>query len=420
MPPPLFRAEAFEQARTSAYGTVLLARPLTHRVLTWLFALLALAVVGFLASASYTRKARVAGVLLPDKGLIRVAPPQPGVVTERRVVEGQAVKAGDVLFVLVSERAAAATGSAEATIAALLQRRRDSLVADRDEQRLQSRQRTEAARRKAEALEAERLRIARQAALQQRRVEIAQGSLRRTSELAAQGFVSAGQVQDKQAELLDQQQKLADLERAQAAVGRDIAVLRDEIGELQVQSRRDIGAGARGIDDTERDLTENEARRRILVRAPQDGSVSAINTDVGQAVLANQALATILPAGSRLEAELYAPSRAAGFLRPGTPVMLRYEAYAFQKFGQTRGTVREVSSTAMRPEEMALPGAAAAGGNSEPLVRVRVALPRQTVAALGSEFALRAGTAVDASVLLETRRLHEWVLEPLLTVKGRL
>lgn len=422
-PAPLFRVEALSQSRGLAYGTVLLARPLSHRVLTGLFVLLALAVVGFLASASYTRKARVAGVLLPDKGLIRVAPVQAGVVAERRVAEGQAVKAGDVLFVLVSERAAAAHGSAEAAIAALLERRRESLVVDRDALRLQTRQRAEAAQRKADALQAERERIARQAVLQQRRVEIAQAALQRTGELAAQNFVSAVQVQDKQAELLDQQQKLGDLERAQAAVARDIAALRDEVAELQLQARRDSEAGERSIADTERDQTENEARRRLLVRAPQDGRVSAITVDAGQAVQAGQPLATLLPAGSRIEAELYAPSRAAGFLRPGTPVTLRYEAYAFQKFGQAHGTVREVSSSAMRSDEMALPGvAAAAAGSSggEPLVRVRVTLPQQTVAAADGEHALRPGTAVDASLLLETRRLHEWLLEPLLTVKGRM
>jgi membrane fusion protein len=131
-------------------------------------------------------------------------------------------------------------------------------------------------------------------------------------------------------------------------------------------------------------------------------------------------LAAIIPAGSQLEAELYVPSRSAGFLKPGMNVLLRYQGYPYQKFGQSRGTVREVSRTAMRPEELSLPGATLpAGATAEPLYRVRVRLDRQTVAAYGVPQALKSGEILDASILLETRRLYEWVLEPLYTITGR-
>jgi membrane fusion protein len=149
--------------------------------------------------------------------------------------------------------------------------------------------------------------------------------------------------------------------------------------------------------------------------------VTAITAERGQAVSANQALASIIPAGSELEAQLYAPSRSAGFVKPGMDVLIRYQAYSYQKFGQARGRVREVSSTAMKPEELPLAGAALpAGGASEPLYRIRVALERQSILAYGEEQPLKAGAALDASVLLERRRLHEWVLEPLYTISGRL
>ena len=101
-------------------------------------------------------------------------------------------------------------------------------------------------------------------------------------------------------------------------------------------------------------------------------------------------------------------------------VLLRYQGYSYQKFGQSHGTVREVSRTAMRPEEMSLPGASLPpGATAEPLYRVRVSLDRQTVVAYGDLQPLKSGEALDASVLLETRRLYEWVLEPLYTITGR-
>jgi membrane fusion protein len=50
---------------------------------------------------------------------------------------------------------------------------------------------------------------------------------------------------------------------------------------------------------------------------------------------------------------------------------------------------------------------------------VVIALESQNVIAYGEPRALRAGMAVEADVLLETRHLYEWVLEPLYSLRGK-
>lgn len=416
-PAPLFRIEAVTHAGHRAHGVVILARPLSYTVITALFAAVAVALVGFLCLSSYTRKVAVQGLLLPSHGLIKVMPLQAGLITERRVKEGDLVQAGDVLFVLSSERQTQGLGNADATVSELLRARRDSLQREQAQLRLQDTQRLDAARHRAQDMEAEIRRGDDQIALQQRRIEMARTTLKRYSDLAASNFVSPVQVQDKQAELLEQEQRLGELQRANAASARDLATAQAEVRDLQVQSLRDQQAGERNVSATEQDLTENEARREILVRAPSAGTVTAITAEPGQTIGASQSLAAILPAGSELEAELYAPSRAVGFLKPGMEVQLRYQAYSYQKFGQAKGHVREVSRTALRPDELNLPGAAVTG---EPVYRVRVALDRQTVSTYGVEQTLRSGATLDGSIVLDTRRLYEWVLEPLYTITGHL
>lgn len=412
----MFRREALEQTLVRSHGSVLLARPLSHGGLTLFFAAIAGLVLLFFAFAGVTRKAEVNGVLLPSHGLIRVLCSQAGVVLERAVHEGQAVKAGDVMFVLGSERASVLNGNVEQAIAGLLQSRRDSLSGEQQQLRQQSKQRVDAALQRADDLAAEIHRIGNQRALQQRRVGLAEAALVRFADLQASGFMSAVQLQDKQADLLDQQQRLADLERAQAASQRELEAARATLRELPLQTARELQAGQRDIATLEQDLAENDARRRVLVRAPQDGTVTAITAQPGQAAALNQALASLLPAGSELEAELYAPSRAAGFIRPGMKVLLRYQAYPYQKFGQARGQVREVSASAMRADELGSTPA----GTSEPMYRVRVVLEQQAVKAYGAPHPLMSGATLDATVLLEQRQLYEWVLEPLYTVSGRI
>ncbi|OLZ82285.1 secretion protein [Chromobacterium violaceum] len=413
----LFRSAALAHAADRRYGRIVLLRPASLAWLTGAFTLIAIAIVLFFALASYTRKAQVAGVLLPSQGLIRLQPAQSGVVAEVRVREGQQVRAGDVLFVLGNERESATRGDAGREITALLQSRRDSLAGDQETLRMQARQKQDALRRKAGDLARELQRMDEQIGLQRRRVALAEETLQRHRKLLASHFISAAALQDKQAEAIDQQAKLADLQRGRAVLQSDHDAALSDLGDLQLQARRDEAAAQRGMAELEQDLTENEAKRQLLVRAPQAGMVSGIAVQPGQTAAAGQTLANLSPAGSPLEAELYAPSRAAGFVKPGMAVLIRYQAYPYQKFGQFKGTVREVSRSALRPEELYLPGGQ--GGAGEPLYRVRVRLERQSVTTYGQAQPLKAGMALDASVLLERRKLYEWVLEPLYSISGK-
>ena len=412
----MFRREAIEHSRSSGHGSVLLAHPLSHAVLTWMFVAIAAAILLFFALAGVTRKAHVRGVLLPAQGLIRILCTQPGVVLERAVQEGQRVSAGDVLFVLGSDTTVE-HGAVGETIAKLLAERRDSLAHEQERLREQTSARTDAAREREAALAAEIERVAGQRDLQRDRVRLAESALRRFVELRSSGYVTAAQLQEKQADLLDQQQRLGDLERAQAAAERDRDEARATLRQLPIEAARELEAGGRDIAALEQQLAENDARRRVVVRAPQDGTVTAITAEPGQSASLHQALASLLPAGSELEAELYAPSRAAGFLEPGMPVLLRYAAYPYQRFGQAHGRVREISATAMPADEVAI--TTGTSRESEPLYRVRVSLEKQSIAAFGDERPLTSGATLDATVLLERRRLYEWILEPLYSLSGR-
>jgi membrane fusion protein len=127
-------------------------------------------------------------------------------------------------------------------------------------------------------------------------------------------------------------------------------------------------------------------------------------------------LATLSPAGAAMEVHLFAPSRSIGFVRPGQEVQLRYQAYPYQKFGIHRGTVVAVSKSAVSPSEIAQ---SVGEPSREPVYRIRVALERQQVLAYGEPQPLHAGMAVEADVIVDRRRLIEWVFEPLYSLAGR-
>lgn len=132
---------------------------------------------------------------------------------------------------------------------------------------------------------------------------------------------------------------------------------------------------------------------------------------------AGQSLLSILPAGSALQAQLLVPSRAIGFIEPGSRVVMRYQAFAYQKFGQQYGRVADISRSALTPAEVeALVGQQP----REPVYRVKVTLDSQRVLAYGHPEPVRPGMALDADILMERRRLIEWVFEPLYGAVHRL
>jgi membrane fusion protein len=137
----------------------------------------------------------------------------------------------------------------------------------------------------------------------------------------------------------------------------------------------------------------------------------------GSTVDGSRPLLTLLPSAVTLQAQLYAPSRTVGFVRPGTRVWLRHEAYPYQKFGHQEGEVVSVSTFPADLSELAGLAAFAEAGSSEPLYAITVRLRHQTLDVQGQAQALRPGLRVQADLMMERRRLYEWMLEPLYTLR---
>ena len=56
----------------------------------------------------------------------------------------------------------------------------------------------------------------------------------------------------------------------------------------------------------------------------------------------------------------------------------------------------------------------------EPVYRVQVALDQQEIRAYGTTVPLQSGMLLNADIVLEQRSLLSWLLEPILSLKGRL
>ncbi len=419
---PLFRPEVVAENQTQWLGTVLLTPRLSYQFFTAFAVLAASAIVALLMLADYTRKARIKGWLVPQQGLIRVYTPQAGVVTQLDVHEGAEVSQGEPLLRLSAERQSASLGGTQTEIVRQLAARRDSLAEERLRyERLQAQQiQTLTERLQALRLEADQLE--REMALQETRMRLARKTEKRRKQLRRRGLISDQQVQQAEEFRLDQDARYHALERRRLATMQGHLVLESELRDLPLKAQAQVANIERNIAEVGQQLAEAEARREIVISAPQAGTVTAIQSEWGGSVNTTVPLLSIIPAGAELEAHLFSPSRAVGFVQAGQRVLLRYQAFPYQKFGHYEGRVATISRSAVSPGELPaqLAGLASLYGATEPVYRIVVSLTRQAVTAYGQPIALQPGMQLEADVIIERRRLIEWVLDPLYTLTGKL
>jgi membrane fusion protein len=347
------------------------------------------------------------------------------------VREGDSVIAGQPLFELSTARQGE-QGEITALVAQQLATRQQSIEA---EQRLRSAQATEkkqALEQRLSNLASEAAQLEQEVTLTQRRHSLASSSVAKFQTLQAQGYVSGAQTQQKQEDLIDIATRLANLQRSKLQLQANQMALQAEQAAIGNNLATDQAQLQRAAASLQQEIAENRNRKTSLITASQAGSISTLSSQNGQMINAGQVLATLIPKANDsadnalLEAHLYAPSRSAGFVAIGQQVLIRYQAYPYQKFGLHLGTVIDISKTPFAPSE--LPASLAStilsnaqqniqGFNSnEALYRIKVRLDKQTIDAYGQLQSLKSGMTLEADVLQDRRKIWEWIAEPVLAV----
>ncbi|MEP7157190.1 MAG: HlyD family efflux transporter periplasmic adaptor subunit [Betaproteobacteria bacterium] len=411
----LFRQEAIDAQREKFLGEATIARPLPM----WGMTLLAVCAAGLMIAIAvwgqYTRRERVEGFLQLDVGAAKVSITDAGRVAELLVKEGQEVKAGTPMLRLSVDRATASSASTSAMVSGELNSRRGSLEKEQVQMKELAEQQIQQAKKRIVDIQGEITQIDQEIKLQGQRLGSAKETAKRYQQLAKDKFVSEIVAREKQDVVTDQEIRTQTLRRSKAALERDLSTARLEEPAVALRSRTQVEQMNRQLSEVQQSLLQEDARRETIIQAPITGVVTNIAVSAGQSVTADSPFATILPAGSQLQAEMLVPTRAIGFVTKGKEVILRYEAFPYERFGQYRGVIADVSQTVWSPGDKIGPLTV-----REAAYRITAKLDKQTVAAMGQEIPLRSGMLVNADILLEKRSLLEWIFEPVLQLRGRL
>lgn len=368
---------------------------------TRLAALGALAVlatlIGVAYGFSYEARTTVSGFLEPVAGEVAVQTPQAGIIRSLLVTEGSQVKQGDLLFALDTTTGTRKNAHQEELIAASYREE----IANLEALSLLNQRRS---RLEAELLSTERNTVAAKLTALTHRHDAAekQRSMRNQHVAGLQPLTRSGLL--AASELTKAKEALHEIDGTLAGIEMERATLEGRRTSVGLELQRLANDAA--IEGANLSASRKGLYRRLLaiapqievaVRAPVDGIVSAPRVVEGERVADGTAVMGLL-GSTELRAVLMAPPHAAGSIDTGQSVQVRYDAFAYEKYGVQQGIVQEVSATTLRS-----PDATA--------YRILVALQPN------NRFPhLRPGMTLRADLLHDRRRLYEWLLAPALKI----
>ncbi|RKE23928.1 membrane fusion protein [Paraburkholderia sp. BL23I1N1] len=414
----LFRPAALEYRQHQWLGEVVLTGSMRHLTSSLVFFGIAVGIVLFLIFADYTRKEEVEGRVMIDNGAAEIFAPTVGTVVRVLVSEGEAVKVGQPLLAVSTERTSAA-GNSRQQISAELNARRSSL--ESDSRHIESIFEQNIAMLKAKSIElsAGVQHLDTEIITLEARCRLAEIDSARFAQLRHDDVVSQSEYEQHEQTMLTGRAQLEDLRRQRTAAQAELAQVKADLRNAPLDEHNQLGTIQRQMLQVDGELADNESNREITIPAQIAGTVTALLARPGQSVNGSTPLMSLLPQGGRLDVKLFAPSKAVGFVKVGAPVELRYEAFPYQKFGTYAGKVTQIARTALSPAQLQAATETDDPNRSENLYQITVALDSQTINAYGEAVPLQDGMRVDADVVLDTRKLYEWVLEPLYTLTRR-
>jgi len=409
----LFRQEAIEfQQHHRQWGELALLQPLSTKIMTWFITIVVAVVLAFLFLGHYARKETVVGYLTPVAGTSKVFVPQQGTIKEIYVKEGQQIEKGQPLFAVETSQIAANGQDVNTTMLDTLESQQNLLTNQIAAEQERTKSEQERLTALIAGLETEISQLRAQIELQNEQIRVSDNLVSSVTGLRAKGYISELEFRQRELAALERKQKLNSLNQQLAARSNQLTETRYSLQQLPTVMAQKIQSLRSELSTTEQRIAEINGRRAYIIRAGAVGRVSTLQATVGQFADPRRLQLEIVPSDSVLQAELFVPTRAIGFVRPGQKVKMKYEAFPYQKFGTYTGQIIKVSHTIVTSADASGPIAL-----REPVYRVTASLERTDIDAYGEKIPLQADMLLSADIILEHRSLVGWLLDPLLSVR---
>lgn len=421
----LYRPEYFEAQKSDNQGSILIDASLNQHMFLAASIFVLMTIIFFVVFAEYTRRDTLNGVVSPTGGIVKVQANDEGYAESVFVTEGQTVFSGEPLYEIKTERYDEFGQGVKKRIVATIESQITLLNERRNKE-------IEKLRHQLKVIDDDLVRLSEEAGilevvvdLSEQELSLAQSLVDKQQVLVNKQFISSIELQRQRLELITLEAKVQTQHLSLQRLVREKAKLEDTKDTLQLELDITLQEIDRQLQQVAQSKIEYFYQTDTQVVSPINGVVASIFVKEGHSVNKGQPLLVVIPEGEEpVVVELYAPSRSIGFIKEGQNVRLRFDAFPYEKFGVQQGVVASISKSAvsadMLPNSPLIQSQLSRTYGGVGLYQVRVTLGKPTITVYGDEQTFVPGMTLTADIELDTRKVYEWLLEPLYTIKGRI
>jgi hemolysin D len=230
-------------------------------------------------------------------------------------------------------------------------------------------------------------------------------------DLVGRNFISEHGYLDKEQLRIEQEADLATQRSRLKELAASLQEGRSQRISLQAEAKRlaldSLNEAEQKSTSYRQELVKAQSRDKLMtLTAPVDGTVQqlAVHT-VGGVVTEAQQLMMVVPKDNPIEIEAFVENKDIGFVNPGQEAVVKIETFPFTKYGTIEAKVASVSSDAVNDEKRGL------------IFPARVLPARTKLQVENKTVNLTPGMAVTVEVKTAQRRVIEYFLSPLLQYK---
>ncbi|WP_407412190.1 HlyD family secretion protein [Acinetobacter sp.] len=416
-----FRKEVIDSKKSKYIGKVIVSPPITFKVLVYIFGVMGIIFLIFLFFGSFTKKIIVQGQLVPLDGYSKVYSLRNSIIDELYVQEGDIVVKGQKLI--------------KSKFNHYVDNNNIYDVLDKEISLRQELYTSEILREKNIVEETKKIKISEISYLKQqilsknerllnaqRSEEIIMDNFKRYQTAYSINAVSLEDYKQKEKELIDNKNTINLIKNEVSTIEESLENKEKELKLYETESLNKISQMQRQKSEFNQELIQGKSQSQQIITSPIDGKITSINIEKGQSIDVNKLIMNIVPKNSKLICVLYLPSSSIGFLKVGNEISIKFNAYPYQKFGFGKAKIMNISETPIPYQELNSLGFVNVQNvvSNEPIYIIKAELNDQYIKVYGEKKELKVGMLLEADISLETRKIYEWILEPLYTISGKL
>ncbi|MDZ5645843.1 HlyD family efflux transporter periplasmic adaptor subunit [Nitrospirillum sp. BR 11828] len=409
----LYRKEAVDAA-TLKLGSPFKNIGINALIFTWFITASVIVIIAFLILGQFTRKETVQGIMQPIGGALKITMPRDAVVSEIYAKEGDFIEENSPILDINSDQTINGGDQLSEVLNASADAQKEALERQLETRSASLKDQKDTEIVKLKTIQSQQLRYKSDRQLQIKLIELREKSFKSALLLSEKGYFSEVQLREREGQLIEAQQGLSRIDNQIEENESNIKQIKLQIKKLEDDYEDMTSQLSISKAEITQKQANNQAQGSGTITSPVKGKIVYLHAKSGDSIHQGAIVAIIMPNNSELEAELWAPSKAIGFIKVNDEVRVMYDPFPYQRFGVGHGKVSALSTAPVPPNEIPIPL-----DTKESMYKIEVKIDKQYIEAYQKRWDISPGTKVTADITTGSQSFIEWILDPILAVRRR-